>query len=55
MNDPQGTLPPTTTRSWRQKVMDADPNWLKESLRPIVYEFSNGRKFEQKPDPYSTP
>lgn len=50
------TSPPsTTTRSWRQMVQDADPDYQQESRRPIVYEFSNARKFRQKPDPYSTP
>lgn len=55
MNDPQGTPPTTTTRSWLQRVMEADPDFRAESLRPVVYTFSNGRTFKQKPDPYSTP
>ncbi len=42
----------STTRSWRQKVLEADPNFLRKSLRPVVYEFSNGRKFQQPADPY---
>lgn len=42
----------STTRSWRQMVLDADPDFLRRSLRPIVYEFSNGRKFLQPADPY---
>lgn len=42
----------STTRSWRQKVLEADPNFLRKSLRPVVYEFSNGRKFIQPADPY---
>lgn len=41
-----------TVRSWRQMVLDADPDFHLESIRPIVYEFSNGRKFRQPADPY---
>jgi hypothetical protein len=40
-------------RSWRQMVIDADPDYLRETSRPVVYVFSNGRKFRQKADPYS--
>lgn len=46
------TAPTTTTRSWRQLVLDADPDFLRESLRPVVYEFAGGRKFTQPADPY---
>ncbi len=56
MNDPpQGPQPASTTRSWRQRVIEADPDYVRKSLRPVVYEFGDGRKFTQKPDPYSTP
>lgn len=41
------------TISWLDLVRKADPEWEKERLRPWVYEFSNGRRFEDKPDPYS--
>jgi hypothetical protein len=38
---------PANTRilSWRQLVLEADPNWLRLSLQPYVYEMSNGRLF----------
>jgi hypothetical protein len=43
----------SSTRSWRQTVLDAgDPDFMTESLRPVVYEFSNKRKFRQPVDPY---
>lgn len=31
--------------SWAQMVQEADPDWRQLSLRPWVYEFSNGRRF----------
>ena len=46
--------PNTSVRSWAQIVRDADKDFDLESRRPVVYEFSNGRKFRQKPDPYAT-
>jgi hypothetical protein len=45
----------SSTRSWRQRVLDADPDFLRAALRPVVYEFSSGRKFEQPADPYANP
>ncbi len=42
-----------TVRSWRQIVMDADPDWQRLSTRYWVYEFSNGRRFDQPADPYA--
>lgn len=39
-----------SVRSWRQIVLDADPDWQRLSRRPWVYEFSSGRKFTD-PDP----
>lgn len=42
----------SSTRSWRQMVLDADPDFQRESLRPVVYEFSSGRKFRQRANPY---
>ncbi len=42
----------STTRSWRQRVLEADPDFLRKSLRPVVYIFSSGRKFTQPADPY---
>lgn len=44
----------SSTRSWAQEVRAADPDFQVESTRPVVYEMSNGRKFRQKADPYST-
>lgn len=37
--------PPTRILSWRQMVQEADPNFVRLSLQPWVYEFSNGRLF----------
>lgn len=43
----------SSSRSWRQQVLDAgDPDFWTESRTPVVYEFSNGRKFRQPIDPY---
>lgn len=42
--------PPTRILSWTQMVMEVDPEWRAKSLRPWVYEFSNGRLFVQ-PNP----
>lgn len=37
--------PPTRILSWSQMVKEADPNYVRLSLQPWVYEFSNGRLF----------
>ena len=37
--------PPTRILSWMQMCQEADPSFRKLSLRPWVYEFSNGRLF----------
>lgn len=37
--------PPTRILSWEQMCIEADPDFLRLSLRPWVYEFSNGRLF----------
>jgi len=39
--------PPPSTRilSLQQLVIEADPNYVRLSLQPWVYEFSNGRLF----------
>jgi hypothetical protein len=37
--------PPTRIISWAQQVKEADPNYVRLSLQPWVYEFSNGRLF----------
>lgn len=47
------TIPATRQISWRALVEEADPDWLNSYLRPVVYRFSNGRKFYSPPNPYS--
>lgn len=37
--------PPTRQISWQQLVRENDPNFTRLSLRPWVFEFSNGRLF----------
>jgi hypothetical protein len=37
--------PPTRILSWEQMCLEADPDFRRLSLRPWVYEFSNGRLF----------
>lgn len=37
--------PPTRILSWEQMCLEADPNFRQRSLRPWIYEFSNGRLF----------
>lgn len=37
--------PPTRIISWAQQVKEADPNYVRLSLQPWVYEMSNGRLF----------
>lgn len=45
----------SSTLNWMQEIMKLDPTWQKTRTQPEVYEFSNGRKFKDKPNPYSTP
>lgn len=40
------------TISFQQIVTEADPDWLRKKLRPIRYEFSNGKRFVARPDEY---
>lgn len=47
--------PSSRTLSWRQMVLNADPNWTRDQQRPIKYQFSNGREFVDRPDTYTTP
>lgn len=44
-----------TLRSWRDRIREADPEFEtdKERREPVVYEFSNGRKFRDKRNPYA--
>jgi hypothetical protein len=34
-----------TTQTWKLIVQRADRDWSKGSVRPVAYEFSNGREF----------
>lgn len=36
---------PTRILSWQQLVLENDPDWVRRSLNPAVWEFSNGRIF----------
>lgn len=36
---------PTRILSWQQLVLENDPDWVRLSLNPVVWEFSNGRRF----------
>jgi len=36
---------PTRIISWQQLVLENDPDWVRQSLNPVVWEFSNGRRF----------
>jgi|TARA_Y100000034_G_scaffold126102_1_gene176834 hypothetical protein len=42
------TNPPGTTRSWEAMVREADPDYQKERLHPIVYFFGGNRTFRDK-------
>lgn len=37
--------PPTRILSWLQLCLESDPDFRRKSLRPWIYEFSNGRLF----------
>lgn len=41
------------TLSWQQLVNESNPDWLRKKLRPIRYEFSNGKRFVARPDEYT--
>lgn len=44
----------TTFRSWIDLVRQADPDYDKDRLvNKRAYEFSNGRTFQDKPNPYA--
>src|SRR5579859_1606288 len=45
----------TTSRliSWRQLVLENDPDWIRDSLNPRVWEFSNGRIFRDPASVYA--
>lgn len=44
---------PTRILSWQQLVLENDPDWIRGSLNPIVWEFSNGRRFMDPTQLYS--
>lgn len=44
---------PTRILSWSQMVHEADADFQQESLRPVTYIFSNGRKFRDPNPLYS--
>lgn len=46
-------VPSTTERTLDSIVRELDPDYDKQLRRPIVFEFSNGRTFERRPDPYN--
>ena len=43
---------PTRIISWQQLVLENDPDWVRLSLNPVVWEFSNGRRFVDPAQPY---
>jgi hypothetical protein len=43
----------SSVRNWSQMVRNADPDFDRESRRPWVYEFSNGRRFLDPPQLYA--
>jgi hypothetical protein len=45
--------PPTRIISFLQRVQEVDPLFRQQSLRPVAYDFSNGRRFLQPVDVYS--
>lgn len=53
MGVPTTPPPPTRIISWQQQVQEADPNWQRDRLRPVIYKFSNGRSFVNTPNPYT--
>ncbi len=46
---------PTRIISWQQIVLENDPDWVRLSLNPVVWEFSNGRRFIDPAQPYGVP
>lgn len=47
--------PSSTQRSWLSLILEVEPDWQKKRQTEPAYEFSNGRIFQRKPNPYSTP
>lgn len=45
--------PPTRIISWAGLVQEADPDYLRKLIQPIIYEFSNGRDFVAPASPYA--
>jgi len=48
-------LPPTRILSYAQLVLEADPDWQKDAMRPYLYEFSNRRRFYATVPMYGKP
>ena len=46
---------PTRLISWQQIVLENDPDWVRLSLNPVVWEFSNGRRFVDPNPVYGPP
>lgn len=44
--------PPTRILNWRQMVLEADPYYQQDLVRPWWFEFSNRRRFLQIAQPY---
>ena len=47
--------PASRTISWRQLVLEADPDWVRDQQRPMWLSYSNGREFVWRPDVYVAP
>jgi hypothetical protein len=48
------SAPTSSTKSWRQIVEEADPEWERDRLRPTAYVIpKNGRKFLDRYPLYS--
>jgi hypothetical protein len=48
------TVPVTRQISWQQLCVQADPEFYQNSIRPWIYDFSNGRLYYQQLPVYST-
>lgn len=48
-SSPQAIPVRVRQKTWRQLVVEADPDFVQESENPISYEFANGkRKFRER-------
>ena len=46
-------MPAPTQRSWDSIIREADPQFDEHRTKTEVYEWKNGRKHYDKPNPYS--